>query len=705
MKSEQEENRRDDSLTSHSSSVEPGNANGNSLVRVNQANTLLKVNPGNTPVELKEELKEATELVLQASQASALQLGAKYLQPNKSEQTQGLVMEVHQKSDENNEFRVGMVDPSNQVNVQRIADALDVPWRKLELVKISSEEFLESFSTAYGVVFKTDGNEKNFSDNQYKWNELVEFKTENAETAKPSEEQQAPSLGETKARTEKEYAEQILRTALQLNASDVHFDMGPINGMVRLRIDGVLYSKFRTAHGEFDFSDINNRTLLKICAAIAYSAHIDYNDMLNQPQDGSLVLKYHAPNKETKETRIRFASIPRKIETGDQRGVKVTLRLNQKMITNIDELGIEKEAKQIICRGLQYIGGIGLIVGGTGSGKTNILASAHTLLRQGYGKNVMEYADTIEQMFDGICQTEVDANCPEALVIKAYLRHDPDVIIASEVRDDAATQQLVKIATAGKLVLSTLHASSLPEVFVRLKQLGVDRYSQSQTLRFVVFTSLVRRLCPKCKKQGIRLRGVESELYEYYADEKGCANCRFVGYRGRTSVTEALCISPEVADWIADESLTGAEVCAKAEKAGWLFGLNEAIGRKIAEGITSKAEVLRVIDVERRNSQHKKEETKSKFNWRDHHSKKESDEIPYEEGPVAPAPGEAEAAVENDFIDMQELDDNSFAFEVELDLDEAEVDGLVDKIGRASEDARAADNNQSEPFMMNTEAQ
>lgn len=112
------------------------------------------------------------------------------------------------------------------------------------------------------------------------------------------------------------------------------------------------------------------------------------------------------------------------------------------MITDLDELGLELEVKEIIRKGLTYIGGIGFIVGGTGSGKTNILASMHTILRQGYNKNVMEFADTIEQMFDGVCQTEANLNCSEGDIIKSYLRHDPDAIIASEVRDKEATNKL-----------------------------------------------------------------------------------------------------------------------------------------------------------------------------------------------------------------------------------------------------------------------
>lgn len=617
-----------------------------------------------------------------------LQHGAKLLKKEKALETKGLILSSGFTSGSEETFTIGMVNPTDQPNLQKIADELDVPWRKLHLVKIEPVDFISLFEAAYGAD-AADFQSESGENGDKKWHDLVDFRKDDANDGKQKkgENEQAPTLGEQKARTEKEFAQQIMRSALQLGASDIHLDMGPTSGMVRLRIDGVLYNKIRTPSGLVDMSDIDNKYLLKVCGAIGASSGIDYEVMLNKPQDGSLVLHYKNHSKESLDTRVRFASMPRKIETGDQRGSKVTLRLNQKMITDINELGLEPEVIEIIKKGLQYIGGIGFIVGGTGSGKTNILASMHTILRKGYGKNIMEFADTIEQMFDGMCQTETDINCTEGDVIKALLRHDPDAVIASEVRDKEATSKLVEIATAGKLVLSTLHANSLPGVFIRLEKLGIDRYTQSETLRFVVFATLVRKLCPKCKVQGFRLRGVEGEAYEYVASEKGCAYCRFVGYRGRTSIAEAMTVTPQIAEYIADGK-SGADICRLAEEEGALFPLKESISRKIAAGITSKAEILRVIDLEKRLSQTPKKEKKSNFDWREHPSKNETDP---ERTPTA-GRGESyadrtdeqsSAHVGENIIDLQEIGENNFALdiedvqEVDFDLNEAEIDSAV----------------------------
>lgn len=615
--------------------------------------------------------------------------GTKFLKKEKALETKGLILSSSAALDKKITFTIGMVNPNDHPNLQKIADELDEPWRKLKLIKLEMEDFTSLFEAAYGSEpsnFQTVTVESG----EKKWHDLVDFKKDESfeEKQQKGETEQAPTLGEQKARTEKEFAQQIMRSALQLGASDIHLDMGPTSGMVRLRIDGILYNKIRTPSGVVDMSDIDNKYLLKVCGAIGASASINYEDMLNKPQDGSLVLHYRNHNKKTLDTRVRFASLPRKIETGDQRGTKVTLRLNQKMITDINELGLEPEVIEIIRKGLLYIGGIGFIVGPTGSGKTNILASSHTILRKGYVKNVLEFADTIEQMFDGMCQTETDVNCSEGEIIKSYLRHDPDAVIASEVRDQAATSKLIEIATAGKLVLSTLHANSMPGVFIRLEKLGIDRYTQSETLRFVVFATLVRKLCPKCKIEGYRLRGLPGETYEYVANEKGCAYCRFVGYRGRTSIAEAMTVTPQVADWIA-EGLSGAEICKKAEEAGAIFPLKESISRKIAAGITSKAEVMRVIDLEKRLSQTPRKENKSNFDWRDHKSKSESDPVsaPFaatESYPDRPN-GNSSADDDENVINLQQIGENDFAVfdiedvqEVNFDLNEDEIDSAVD---------------------------
>ena len=635
----------------------------------------------------EETTQEKQETALQkdvralVSESNLIQ-GASRLKREKALKAQALILD-YDENEKGKKISLGMTDPTNQPNLQMVADELSTHWQNLEVVKLDADHYNNLFQVAYGKT--ANQNESELAADSKNWKDLVDFGNaadDEDETVQKHAEPIA-SLGEAKARTAKDFVQQIMRTALQIGASDLHFDMGPKTGMVRFRIDGILYNKFRTSFGHFDFSEVENKTLLSMCGALAASAKINYEDILKKPYDSSLYLHNKIQGK-TRKTKVRFASVKREVETGDGRGVKVTLRLNQNMITDINALGIEPEVISIIEKGLKYIGGIGFIAGGTGSGKTNILASMHTQLREGNTRQVMEYGDTIEHMFDGMVQTETNDDCTEADVIKSYLRHDPDAIIASEVRDEEVTKKLVELATSGKLVLSTVHVNSMPGIFIRLEKLGIDRYSQSETLRFVIFTTLVRKLCEQCKVKGFQLRGCETECYEYTASEAGCVHCRFIGYRGRTAITEALCVTSSVAEWIA-EGVSGAEICQRAEEAGWLFPLKEAIRRKFVKGITSRDEILRVIDMEKRFSQSSKPDQKAEFVWRNQPSKNDTERS----AKSAPKPPENYPPDDDDknIIDLYETDENSYSIdEVEVDwqfddIDDEEADEAVSVLG------------------------
>lgn len=622
----------------------------------------------------------------------SLRLGASILSLDKAREMESLILNIQSGRDEKI-YTIGMVEPTNQPNVQKLADELDVPWRRLVITRLEADDFRELFSTAYGIGIPA---EESLSEDGKKWQDVINFHKETENTAEAAATEETHSLGDKKAENPKELGEQIIRTAIEQKSSDIHFDMGPTHGMVRIRIDGCLYSRIQTRGEIIDFSELPNSLVLSVCGAFAAKAGIDFNDMLNSPQDSSFVLPYTDSKKQAKKTRIRFASLPRVVESGDQRGVKVTLRINQDMITDINQLGAHQEVIDIISKGLLYNGGIGLFAGPTGSGKTNFISSAHTLLRKDFGKNIMEYNDTIEQMFDGVCQTETSPSCDEKQIIKSWLRHDPDTLIASEIRDGEAAEKLVEIAVAGKLILSTIHVSSMTEIFQRLSGLGINRSTQSETLRFVIFTTLVRRLCVKCREKGYNLRNGNKDEFEYISSEKGCVYCNFRGYRGRTSVAEALVISPEVSEWI-DSNMSGREICRKAEEAGYMFPLSEAIRRKVyVEKVTSRAEILRVIDVERRIVQNRKQEKHENDGWRDQPSKKATDNEPavdqaYPNPQNQPQPERIEASEQ--IIDVEEIGENDYAIQID------EQWNLTDEEINRSVEGKGANEESSESFM------
>ena len=609
--------------------------------------------------------------------------GAKRLDASEAKDNQSIIVNLKEANGEEH-FTVGMVEPDNFIKLQKVADALEKNWQKLNVVALKPNEFVDFFDVAYGISIAGANSSSGEAENDDQksddkdWQELVNFKVPETTTENQQNEvAQTATFGEKKADSARELAEQILRTALTLGASDVHIEMGPVDGQIRVRIDGILYSKF----GGHNFSRVPNKVILQICGAIAASAKIDYNDLLNKVNDGTSVLNYRDKEGKPQTTRVRFASLLRKTDQGDGRGVDLTLRLNPSLITDIHALGIEPEVIQALTKCLGYQGGIGLIVGPTGSGKTNILASLHTMARKPGDRKVYEYADTLEAMFPGMCQTEITEQCSAPEIIKSYWRKDPDLLIASEIRDREATELLVQLALGGKLVLSTIHANSMSGVFSRLAKLGVDREDQADTLRFIVFTNLVRKLCPHCRKLGNLIQGSNPPAYAHHADPAGCAHCRFIGYRGRTAITEIMIVTAEVAEWIA-EGVPYTKIVQQAEQKGFLFSVGEAIRRKIRSGITSAEEVARVIDSERRIPINKTEE---KWDWREQHQEPAAAADP-EIVPRTAARQNAEPIEANaNVIDLELAADGSFGteysdlhFEAEPGITDAEIEAAFD---------------------------
>ena len=209
--------------------------------------------------------------------------------------------------------------------------------------------------------------------------------------------------------------------------------------------------------------------------------------------------------------------------------------------------------------------GLVLVTGTTGSGKSTTLASMLDYINQREAVNIITVEDPIEYEIPGVAQAEVDSadkvNFSKAL--KSLLRHDPDVVMIGEIRDSDSLDAAVKAALTGHLVLSTLHTNDAKSTVTRLVDMGLDPNLVPATLRLAVAQRLVRRLCPECRVKGAR--GWEP---------KGCVACGGRGYRGRIGLFELYAPETGLSTSLADD--------ARA---------------KVESGITSEAEILRVIGV------------------------------------------------------------------------------------------------------------
>jgi general secretion pathway protein E len=247
--------------------------------------------------------------------------------------------------------------------------------------------------------------------------------------------------------------------------------------------------------------------------------------------------------------------------------------------------------------------GMILVTGPTGSGKTTTLYTGLLKLNT-VARKIVTVEDPIEYQLTGINQIQVkpQIGLNFASLLRSILRQDPDVIMIGEIRDLETAQIAVQAALTGHLVLSTLHTNSAAATVTRLRDMGLEDYLLTATLKSVLAQRLVRRLCPACKTSapaptglierfGLQRLASPGEITLYHA--AGCPECRGTGYRGRRAIGELLLPSPATDRLIfdrADESAIERAAVADGMRPMFDSGLVAAL-----EGDTTIEEVARCI--------------------------------------------------------------------------------------------------------------
>lgn len=182
--------------------------------------------------------------------------------------------------------------------------------------------------------------------------------------------------------------------------------------------------------------------------------------------------------------------------------------------------------------------------------------------------------------------------------MRSILRHDPDILLIGEIRDEETARIAVQASLTGHLVFSTLHTNDAAGAVTRLVDMGVEPYLVASSLEAVLAQRLVRLLCPHCKTVDhspaahvFRLRlGLSSDTVMYQA--VGCRECRQTGFHGRRALFEWMDSSPEIRRLILKSGSTD-ELRETARRAG-MRTLAEDGRRLVAEGLTTIEEVLSV---------------------------------------------------------------------------------------------------------------
>lgn len=379
----------------------------------------------------------------------------------------------------------------------------------------------------------------------------------------------------------------LLMDAVKRGASDIHFEPEHAFLRIRYRIDGVL-QQIRSLHKSY-WSGVAVR--LKVVSGLDIAE-------TRAPQDGRLNM-----NLCGRPIDFRVSTHP------TIHGENIVLRVldREKSIIPIERMGLRPETLEELRLMMTRPEGILIVTGPTGSGKTTTLYSL--LSNQNTeAVNIMTLEDPVEYPVTMMRQTSVaEVNKVDfANGIRSIMRQDPDIILVGEIRDNDTATMAFRAAMTGHQVFSTLHTNSALGAFPRLTDIGILPDIMAGNIIGVVAQRLVRVLCPHCKEKHspdeverkiLRLKpNDQPQIYK----PKGCKRCNQNGYRGRMAIVELLRIDSDM-DALISRRAHLDELKSIALEKGFVTLAEDGV-RRILEGYTSVAEVMRVIDLTNRIS-------------------------------------------------------------------------------------------------------
>jgi general secretion pathway protein E/type IV pilus assembly protein PilB len=380
------------------------------------------------------------------------------------------------------------------------------------------------------------------------------------------------------------FVNQVLKDAIDLRASDIHLEPFEDELRIRYRIDGVLQ--------EVPVPAQIKRFQPAIVARVKILSHLNIAEK-RLPQDGRIKVRI-----DTAEVDIRVSIIPM------LHGEAVVMRLLRQnaSLKGARELGMSARELSCLERVLQLPHGIVLVTGPTGSGKTSTLYTALHEINDSERK-IVTIEDPIEYQLKGVNQIQVSekSGLTFARGLRSILRHDPDVILIGEIRDQETAPIAVQASLTGHLVFSTLHTNDAAGALTRLVDMGVEPYLVASSLEAVLAQRLVRVLCPHCKavddSANARIYkariGIPTAVTVYRS--VGCRECRNTGFHGRRAIFEWMDSSSEIRQLILKNASSDA-IREAACRAG-MRTLAEDGRRLVEAGVTTIEEILSVTTV------------------------------------------------------------------------------------------------------------
>ncbi|PIS08092.1 type II secretion system protein GspE [Candidatus Berkelbacteria bacterium CG10_big_fil_rev_8_21_14_0_10_43_13] len=426
--------------------------------------------------------------------------------------------------------KIGVVDPENE-EVKKFIDQLGATT-KLTF----SSSLMSTTSLYYGVSF-------------YEKFQQDKAKKEQDQALKDA----PPEVNITDLKSAAEAAKKVNTTklldilligAIQLDASDIHFEPTEDAFLTRYRVDDILQDVVTLPFPQYK----------QLLSRIKFMSNLRM-DISDKPQDG----RFSFTGPSNLEIDFRVSIMPSAF------GESIVLRLlgQEKAILKLSSLGFRPDALEEIQKAIHRPHGMILTSGPTGSGKSSTLYAILAELKKP-GIKIITLEDPVEYKIQGIeqSQVETDKGYTFAIGLKASLRQDPNVLMVGEIRDLETAEIAIQAALTGHLLLSTIHANSAPAVYARLLELGAKPFLLSGSINLIMAQRLVRKICPFCQQQYVpdtmmwqNVLGVLSPIREKLAPDivaklgpnppqlirgTGCVKCNQTGFKGRQVIVEIL---------------------------------------------------------------------------------------------------------------------------------------------------------------------
>jgi type II secretory ATPase GspE/PulE/Tfp pilus assembly ATPase PilB-like protein len=386
----------------------------------------------------------------------------------------------------------------------------------------------------------------------------------------------------------------VVAAGVKTKASDIHIECEADGIKLRYRIDGVLHTA----------AVLEKEVWQNLISRLKLIAELKLN-ITDKPQDGRFSI-FMVGDK----IDVRVSTLP----TNYGESVVMRLLMAKAVSLKFADLGLRPELEKILTREIQRPNGMIITTGPTGSGKTTTLYAILNELNKPETK-IITIEDPVEYELKGINQSQINENQGYTFAkgLRSIVRQDPDVIMVGEMRDLDTVDIGLNAALTGHLVLSTLHTNDAAGAIPRFLAMGAKPYLLAPALNLVIAQRLVRRLCPKCKKEielepavkekvteilkgvGSQESGVRSLDASKFYEPVGCGECNQIGYQGRVGIYEMFLMNAEIEQVILSSEVSEYKIRDLAKKIGMVSLVADGL-IKASEGVTSVEEVFRVAE-------------------------------------------------------------------------------------------------------------